>query len=151
HFKWIESWARIPGKPHAEVLENGFFHWFVPWFGTYRSSREFVVLSAAVALFLFRIAVPARRPALVRAPAEWAAIACGALSLAQWFHAAPDLRFGAVFLWVWLAALLAPQIAVALREMPGRIVALALSFVLVSWAGGLELRLSAEPRWWNTP
>jgi hypothetical protein len=146
-FRWIQSWARITKLEPAEVLDQGFLHWFTPWSRGFSSSREFVVLALSCALALYRLAQP--RAAQLR----WhgGALAAALLSLLVWFCGAPDLRFGAGFFWLLLGTLGAPLLGEAMRERTGKLFAVALSLGLSIWTEGLSAELPNGQYWTKLP
>ncbi|HTL31590.1 MAG TPA: hypothetical protein VL326_00620, partial [Kofleriaceae bacterium] len=154
HLRWIESWARIPGKTPAEVLDHGFRHWFVTWFEQFRRLPELVLFFVSLTLLVWRIVSGPSRSAATRA-AEWTAIAAGALGILQWFVGAPDVRFGGFLFWLLPAALVAPMLAGAMSDRvlraPTRTFALLVSLMLTAWTGGLTPRLGTPPRWFGRP
>jgi hypothetical protein len=147
-FRWVQSWARMPGREPAEVLDQGFAHWFEPWFEKrFAGSQEFVVLIMAGAVALARFAQP--RAAQV----SWqpAALTASIVSLVLWFRGAPDLRFGAGFFWTLLAVIGAPILAELLKERTGQLLGLALGLALSMWTGGLSGELAARGFWTKLP
>jgi hypothetical protein len=84
---WIESWARIPGKPYAEVLNLGFSQWVRPWLD---SINDFVKFMMAVNLFSFGLLV------IMIIKKEYNLIIIMLILLVNyifWFVNAPDPRF----------------------------------------------------------
>jgi hypothetical protein len=152
HVQWIESWARGPKQTASDVLDHGVLHWFVPWFEKFRHTHEMMLLLAACALIAWRVAAGPGRSAVRRA-GEWGAVAACALGRAQWFYGAPDLRFGAFLFWLLPAAVLAPMLANAMRDVTMRTVVVVFSLALCGWSGGLTPRLAvyADGLWERPP
>jgi hypothetical protein len=152
-FRWIESWARMPFALPAEVLDQGFWHWFEPWLELFRGAPELPALAATVALACLRAGVMAlawhRGDSSFRSrePAQIVALAAALVSLVLWFRGAPDLRFGAVFFWILLAAVGAPVLGEALKERAGAWLALGLCFALSLALGGLDIKLPQRATW----
>jgi hypothetical protein len=146
-FRWIQSWARLPGREPADVLDQGFMRWFEPWFDRVRNSQEFQVMALALALALVRLA----QPRAARLP--WQAIALSAtiLSIVLWFKGAPDLRFGAGFFWLLLAVIGAPMLGQLLQERSGQLLGLVLGLALSIWTGGLSAELAYKGYWTKLP
>jgi hypothetical protein len=152
-FRWIESWARMPKAQPAEVLDQGFRHWFLPWLESFRAAPELPALAATVTLACLR----ASAAALTRLrsgggrrshePAQIVATAAALISLALWFRGAPDLRFGAVFFWILLAAVGTPVLGEALKERASAPLALGLCFALSLALGGLDIKLPERATW----
>lgn len=152
-FRWIESWARMPYAQPAEVLDQGFWHWFAPWLERFRAAPELPALAATVMLACLRAGVMALARRRVdgfwraREPAQIVAAAAALVSLVLWFRGAPDLRFGAVFFWILLAAVGAPVLGEALKERAGASLALGLCFALSLALGGLDIKLPDRATW----
>jgi hypothetical protein len=146
-FRWIQSWARIPGSEPADVLDSGLLRWLQPWYEGFAGSHEFVVLALACALSLFRLMQGKQRPG------SWhvAALAAAVLSLVVWFRGAPDLRFGAGFFWLLLAVVAAPLLAEAMEHRSGRLLGLVLSLGFTYWTGGLTAALPHPDYWVKLP
>jgi hypothetical protein len=136
-FRWIQSWARIPGREPADVLDRGLWRWFDPWFEGFSGSNEALLLALALVVAVVRLAQPRSR----QLPWHAAALSAAALSLLLWFRGAPDLRFGAGFFWVMLAVIAGPVLARMLSEPMGRWIGLGLCLALASWSGGLSARM----------
>jgi hypothetical protein len=146
-YRWIQSWARIPMKTPAEVLDQGFTHWFGQWADGAVKTREFLILEATLAIGLYRLVK--RSPKTTGA--ERAAVGAGALSLVLWFQGAPDIRFGAVFFWVLFGAIGGPLLAEAMKERAGQFLALAIAFALTNWTDGLAVNLTPPASWTTLP
>lgn len=144
HLRWIESWARIRGKHPSEVLDHGFFHWFVVWFDAFRTSREVMLLLASVPLAIARFLRDAATSAVSRLGESAAIVAC-VVALLQWFVGAPDVRFGGFLFWLLPAVLLAPVLARSLRKPELRPIVFALVIALAGWNDGLSPRLGRPP------
>jgi hypothetical protein len=137
-FRWIQSWARMPGRDPERVLDHGVWRWFEPWFSQrFASSQEFVVLALASAIALVRLA----QDKAARTRWHTAALAATLLSLVVWFRGAPDLRFGAGFFWMLLAVVAAPLLGKVMEERLGQVLGLCLSLALSHWTGGLSAEL----------
>lgn len=136
-FRWIQSWARWPGREPAEVLDNGLWHWLSRWFAKFEQTQELVLLALALVVGLQRLAQPRQK----QLPWETAALAAALLSLVLWFRGAPDIRFGAGFFWMLLAVLAAPPMGRLLKEPGGQWTALAICLALSGWSGGLSAEL----------
>jgi hypothetical protein len=151
HFRWIESWARIPGRPPSEVLDHGFVHWFVPWFSSFRRTREMVLFLAASVLLVFRFIRRSSCERLVQPLPERVLVACCLCGLILWFRGAPDPRFGAPLFWVLFGAAGAPVLAALTRKRAARVVSIAVTLGFACWAGHVESVLSMKPNWWDAP
>ncbi|HEX6243757.1 MAG TPA: hypothetical protein VFZ61_22740 [Polyangiales bacterium] len=136
-FRWIQSWARMPGKEPAYVLDHGLWRWFERWFGKFEQSQELLLLALSAVVALQRLAQRKAAQLSWQLPALLAAL----LSLVLWFRGAPDLRFGAGFFWILLAVVAAPPLARMLAEPVGQWTALAICLALSSWSGGLSAEL----------
>lgn len=146
-FRWIQSWARMPGREPADVLDNGFMRWFEPWFDRFSRAREFEVLGLSLALLVVRLA----QPRAARLPWQPIALAATVVSLVVWFKGAPDLRFGAGFFWLLLAVIGAPMLGQLLAERTGQLLGLALGLALSLWTGGLSAELAYKGHWTRLP
>lgn len=150
-FRWIESWARIAKLEPAEVLDHGFWRWFDPWFERFSGSHELFLLLAAALVAWLRLA----RSSTLRARAESENSVVAALaalvSLLLWFRGAPDLRFGAVFFWLLLAAVSAPLLGEVLKERSGALLGLSLCLALSLWSGAFDVALPNRARITSIP
>jgi hypothetical protein len=147
----IRSWARIFGKGPEEVFGHGFWHWFSPWLETFRVSHEFVLLVAASALVAWRIAYGSRPSKCAHRGAEWFAVAACIAGMAQWFIAAPDLRYGGFLFWLLTGALIAPLLAPAMQDITQRAIVLMLALVFMVWSGAFSFHQFTPPKLWGRP
>jgi hypothetical protein len=96
----VVAWARMPGPGYRQSLENGFLFWFIPWLIDHLKSEAFLALAAfpsllSILFWSFVVRYTKNKKAFYFL--VWALF-----SIAYWFKAAPDLRFGDGFFWVWL-------------------------------------------------
>lgn len=95
----IRNWARTYGNTSLDqVLGHGFLQWFVPWSGSFKNSKEFILLVAAGTALIGGLANKTMHS--LRGPPELpevAGVLCGGIGLAIWFLTAPSLRFGVSF------------------------------------------------------
>ncbi len=138
-YHWIQSWARMPRVAWEQVLGGSFFHWFQPWFEVFRGTHACTLLVASACLVAARLCL--RGPITL---AERCALLAGSASLLYWFTGAPDLRFGAVFFWIFFAAAAVSFLSSG-RDAARMVVIL--SIALMSWHGGFDLRLTRSPSW----
>jgi hypothetical protein len=97
---WVLSWARQPGVPSQEVLSS--LAWLRPWFGAMAGAIEVQLMGVTVVTGLVVLGLSLGR---ARLPAAAGARGLGLVGLVillgcvSWFLTAPDLRFGAGYLW----------------------------------------------------
>jgi hypothetical protein len=106
---WIRSWARMPGKFPAEVLGQGFLHWFLPWYDLFfaRNRMAQVLLCGGLAGLLYLVSLGKRGWCRNSVPLLMG-IFVAFMGLVYWFVSAPDYRFGEVFFWAFTGTTLAP-------------------------------------------
>lgn len=91
---WIESWAKIPGKPYPEVLGLGFTEWILPWFSSMNTINRLMVSFNIFSIITLIIMVFKRDFFLVKIQVIIL------INLAFWFTSAPDPRFVYGFLFL---------------------------------------------------
>ena len=144
----IQSWGRMFGKTPEELSGHGAWFWFSPWLEKFQVTREFVLMIVAAALAAWRAVHGGS--SIVRRAGERAALAACGLTLVQWFVGAPQLRYGAYAFWLLAAALIAPQLAPAMRAASTRSLVLIGSLAFINWGGGFAFRASTtSPLVWG--
>lgn len=99
--KWIESWAKLPGRHYNEVLGLGFAHWFIPWVQSQRGSLEFYyALFAPMATLTWIVVVLKNRRQTTNLLGKASLLLCGYVALGYWFLTAPGLRFGSFLIYI---------------------------------------------------
>jgi hypothetical protein len=98
----VLAWARMPGPGYRQSLENGFLYWFVPWLADNLKSKEFLALAVFPSLLSILFWFFVVRYHSIKNKKTFYFLAWTLLSIAYWFWAAPDLRFGDGFFWIWL-------------------------------------------------
>ncbi len=98
--KWIQSWARIPGRHQSEVLALSFHQWLPLWYESITSKDRTLLLLGAVSLVcLASVAFWNRLRKQTLPGSGWflmfGVILAGCLF---WFWQAPAMRFGYGFL-----------------------------------------------------
>ncbi len=101
----ILGWARMPNQLYHESLRQGVGFWFPSWLERQVQSFEmwyngFVPLGLGCLAWLLGSA--RQRGAVV-----WVVLGLTLASLAGWFGSAPEIRFGSVYFWIFLAAAVA--------------------------------------------
>ncbi len=109
-YLWIRSWARLPDHNPAEIAARGFYFWFIPWFEDFRRQPEMTIAFVGAAFATVRL-TSSLRYRVPLTPIETGILGSIALSIAYWFLGAPDLRFGAVFIWMFAAAAAVPLLS----------------------------------------
>ncbi|MBI3396333.1 MAG: hypothetical protein HY042_10900, partial [Spirochaetia bacterium] len=132
------AWARMPGVPAEQVLSMPFGEWFPLWWGRLLPREAFLFLGAVISAAVFPI-LWLVGGAAIRARHDLAVIFMACLSgFVLWFLAAPDVRFGYVYLLLMSQLLLAAGLALApkapLPPWAGKLGVLTLAGV-VGWAG----------------
>jgi len=92
------AWARLPGPAHKQALAGG--PWLQLWWQRNCHAMEIKLLAGGLLCLVLALLVGQRRE-----PPGWlpyAALVSGTVVL-LWFLAAPDLRFGEGFIWLWFA------------------------------------------------
>lgn len=99
--KWVESWARLPGKHYQDVLGFGFAHWFNPWVQNLRGSLplNYTIYSFLATLSWIIIVVKNKNR-----PTDFffktSLLLCGYIAFGYWFITAPDFRFGSFLVFI---------------------------------------------------
>jgi hypothetical protein len=106
---WITSWARWPGLHWRDAPPGP--AWLIPWAVAAIQNRPEVWIPAqltmtAAGIAVYRRAVDVERWRLFSTPAALVLVPSAAAILV-WFAAAPDPRFGSVFLWTFASIALA--------------------------------------------
>jgi len=94
------AWPRMPGPNYWQVLDNGFFYWFIPWLKRYLSSIYFFVLAVLPSLFSLLLWFFVARYAKTKKAFYFFIWTFS--SILYWFRTSPDIRYGNGFFWVWL-------------------------------------------------
>jgi hypothetical protein len=102
---WIKSFPKLPsGASPAIIKSNNLSFWFFPWLAQFRMSGEFNFLCIGTILLLgvvFRVSSIAKflfaRLNIV------ILIGFAAASILFWFFSAPDIRFGSIYFYIFLA------------------------------------------------
>ncbi len=144
-YRWIQSWGRLPDQKPEEVLDQGFFHWFVPWFDKFCKQPELTVCFIAAALLTLRFTSSLRRSIPISMN-EAVGTSALFLSCLFWFCGAPDLRFGAVFIWMFAAAVAIPFFAANyLTETTPKILLAAVTALSLAWVSNGWVHLLYAP------
>jgi len=105
----IHAWAINPGANWPKFREAPFLLWIPIWFGRYSDSPEIKMFFLSCALFLILPVVRILKRAsigIIRPPFLLATAAL--LSTIYVLLAAPDIRFGVIFVWVFFATAIIP-------------------------------------------
>jgi hypothetical protein len=97
----ILGWARMHGADYLKSLENGFSFWFTPWIISNLRSYRFRISIAyplIISIVLWSRVLITRFTKTILLFFTWSLF-----SIAYWFLAAPDMRFGSGFFWTSLA------------------------------------------------
>ena len=97
----IRAWAKLPGESDQRAIAGGLDVWLPQWIEREWRGVERWILPAGLVFMLAHLALLARRRrggSSVRHDAFLMALA--AANLVFWFASAPDLRFGAGFIWM---------------------------------------------------
>lgn len=149
-FRWIQSWARIPGKSPPDVLGHGFMHWFIPWYSGARARPEFLLLATSFAAIISQVgASGARLRHLTKDGIVWGWV-MGFAALLNWFFGAPDLRFGVSFFWLLFGVAVAPAIAGHRRSRAEQLTPLLAVYLCHSFAT-IQLPVPAPELIWHVP
>lgn len=98
---WIESWAKIPGKPYNEVLNLGFTEWIIPWLNSMGRINKLIVSFNILSIITLIIMVFKRDFFLVKIQVIIL------INLVFWFTSAPDPRFVFGFLFLGFSLMVA--------------------------------------------
>jgi hypothetical protein len=149
-FRWIQSWARVPGQSPADVLDHGFKHWFVPWFSRFSEQPELMLLLASVAAVVLQLAVGRVRLRQLAGDGILWSWMLGFAAVVNWFLGAPDLRFGSAFFWLLFGAAVGPAIVVQRRGRHERVIPL-LAISLCYAFTTVPIPLPAAELIWQAP
>lgn len=149
HYRWIKSWARMPGRLPDDVLHGPFFRWFVPWLERFRATNEFRILtfSLVLAWMVMMSRVLRRRVSA----AVWIGVACSSASLAYWFAIAPDVRFGGMFFWATFAWLGVIVLSAIERPLPRKLATAATALFVAYSVSALDFPIPRAPDWTTLP
>jgi hypothetical protein len=113
----LAAWARAPGAQTAQVLAS--HDWFLPWLVELLGSRDFLV---PLGFFLIGVGLIVINHKTVRAldgiGNAIVVVVANVAGLVYWFVSAPDLRYGAGWLWTLSLVALAVGVAGQLRNKP---------------------------------
>lgn len=96
----IKAWARNPGPAYTEAIGASFQAWFPGWYERNKAAFELRWLWPS-GVILFFVLFLVGRSSVHRRDLILSILAIS--QIAFWLLQAPDLRFGAGLLWIWLA------------------------------------------------
>jgi hypothetical protein len=143
----IKDWARIPTPEYAKSSAKTFWDWFPVWHRT-NSDRaiEFRFIYAGLVLLLAYVLLNRNRR-FMWSEAFYASFIL--LNIIFWVATAPDIRFGAGYLWMWMAFALSSFLCAAIREEStvNGIAAIALVFLFM-WIN-IDFTVDHRPPLWT--
>lgn len=126
----IRAWAISPGPGWPNYMHIDFLKWFPVWFARNHIAVEVRMFFAGLILFVVLIALKIRGNKFLARIKHFIVLASVSLfSIAYVFWTAPDLRFGAIFIWIFFAAALTPFIVLIINKFHQSSV-----FLLVIWS-----------------
>ena len=125
YYEGIRGWARLPDHEYTKAVSEGFSFWFPKWKKRVWHGIEPLCLYAGFMLVLTHLFWMAVTRSRRRWDSCWDILLIGlsAANLCFWFLAAPDMRFGHAFFWIWMGlggcmvlsrSLVKPSVAYAL-------------------------------------
>jgi hypothetical protein len=105
--RWIDSWARFPGKTPDEILGKGLSSWFPVWLSNAALTMPFIYLQRASVILLIHL-VWRTRYLLGIVENFWPMYIMVMAGVSFWFISAPDIRFGYGFIASLIILLIAP-------------------------------------------
>ena len=149
-----KSWARIPGKEPHEVLGNGFFHWFIPWYEDFsKNPVVFVLLYTGIfGLIYILLSNTTKMFRSLKSIPLFLSIAIGILSIFFWFFTCPDWRFGLIYFYVFGGASISPIIYLMIRSnSTGKILVFCIVIFLIYIQGILVPHITQKPKFLKLP
>jgi len=104
----IKGWARLPGESYRDSIMYGFWYWFIPWYKRFYQTQEWYLAFGS----MINIAITFTHLTFFSAMKMKKQITIGLfvifLSLVLWSYAAPDVRIGSVFFWIFFSLTIIP-------------------------------------------
>jgi len=103
----IKTWAKYPGTEWTKYIDATFWEWFPVWYQSNQSSFEIKILAFSFILVLmFPFLKIVNKKYLFRNKKLILLCIASFISLIYILFTAPDLRFGAIFVWIFFASVL---------------------------------------------
>ena len=150
----MKNWSVIPGKGTHEVLGNGFFRWFIPWYkGFSKFSEAFVLLYTGVfGLLYMLLSNTTKMFRSLKSIPLFLSIAIGILSLFFWFFTLPEWRYGLIYFWVFGGASISPIIYLMIRSnSSGKMLVFCIVIFLIYIQGVLVPHITQKPKFFELP
>jgi hypothetical protein len=150
----IQTWARVPGTEWSKFVNASFWEWFPDWFRRNQGSAELRIF--AFASILVFISLPIKIIDRKFIDINKKVIRLGTISLISIlyvFITAPDIRFGAVFIWIFFASVVSLYFSILKWSVNVKIFAVLSSCLLVfftSWPIRLENKPILKSVRWET-
>jgi hypothetical protein len=104
--EWIRSFPKIPGGASpATIKEHSFFYWFTQWFPQFRLTMEFNMFVGSIVILVWSLVQVSSPGKFIYARLNLLLVFLFSLaSIIFWFISAPDIRFGSVYFFMFLAS-----------------------------------------------
>lgn len=103
-YRIIKAWARLPGPDYKNALSGGFSSWLPQWRKQVWGGTEPLLLYLGLSLIIlscFGVFITKRKQWLEISQNTFL-VGLASANLVFWFLAAPDMRFGRAFFWIWM-------------------------------------------------
>lgn len=103
---WIKSWPRIPeGASPSTINDNNFFYWFKQWFPLFSRRGALGMLITTLFVLVWAVFQVSSFSKFIYARLNQVLLVLFSIgSIIFWFVSAPDLRFGFVYFYIFLAS-----------------------------------------------
>ena len=103
-YQIIKAWARLPGPEYKNALSGGFSSWLPQWRKQVWGGVEPLLLYSGIVLIImfFLEGVITKRKQWLDILQYTFLVGLASANLVFWFLAAPDMRFGRAFFWMWM-------------------------------------------------
>lgn len=154
----IQTWARVPGIEWSKYVNASFWEWFPSWYIRNQQTIELKIFAFAASLVFISPFLKMINKNIIKQNLKMiCVILISFISTIYIFVTAPDIRFGAVFVWIFLASVLSLFFSLIKWNLNLKILTICISVLLIfltSW----PIRLENEPilksvRWessWQT-
>lgn len=150
----IQTWARVPGIEWSKYVNASFWEWFPSWYIRNQQSVELKIFIFASSLVLISPFMKIIDKKFIQFNKKMIYLSIiSFISVVYVFITAPDLRFSAVFIWIFFASVVSLYFNVLKWSINVKIFAILSSCLLIffaSWPIRLENRPIFKSVRWET-
>lgn len=150
----IQTWAKVPGPEWVKFVNSSFWEWFPYWFARNQGSVELKILAFAITLVLITPLIKIVGKKFIEFNKKMIYLSIiSFISILYVFITAPDIRFGAVFIWIFFASVVSLYFSVLKWSINVKIFAILSSCLLIfftSWPIRLENKPILRSVRWET-